>query len=60
VEVLFEEKTKGPTPEGGATRWRGRTPTNKLVFTESEEDLRGKIMPVTVTWSGPWSMQARL
>jgi tRNA-2-methylthio-N6-dimethylallyladenosine synthase len=60
VEVLFEEKTKGPTPQGGASRWRGRTPTNKLVFTESDEDLRGRVMPVTVTWTGPWSMQARL
>lgn len=52
VEVLFEEKEKG--------RWRGRTPTNKLVFVESEGDLRGQIRPVTITWSGPWSMQGRL
>ncbi len=52
VEVLFEEKEKG--------RWRGRTPTNKLVFVESEADLRGQILPVTVTWAGPWSMQGRL
>jgi len=52
VEVLFEEKVKG--------RWRGRTPTNKLVFVESEDDLKGKIIPVTVTWTGPWSMQANL
>ena len=52
VEVLFEDKLKG--------RWRGRTPTNKLVFVESEQELRGKVVPVTVTWSGPWSMQARL
>ncbi len=52
VEVLFEDKIKG--------RWRGRTPTNKLVFVESGEDLRGKVIPVTVTWTGPWSMQARL
>jgi tRNA-2-methylthio-N6-dimethylallyladenosine synthase len=52
VEVLFEEKVKG--------RWRGRTPTNKLVFVESEDDLKGKIVPVTVTWTGPWSMQANL
>jgi tRNA-2-methylthio-N6-dimethylallyladenosine synthase len=51
VEVLFEEKVKG--------RWKGRTPTNKLVFVESDEDLRGKIEVVTVTWTGPWSMQAR-
>jgi tRNA-2-methylthio-N6-dimethylallyladenosine synthase len=52
VDVLFEEKVKG--------RWRGRTPTNKLVFVETEEDLRGRVLPVTVTWTGPWSMQARL
>jgi tRNA-2-methylthio-N6-dimethylallyladenosine synthase len=52
VEVLFEEKVKG--------RWKGRTPTNKLVFVESDDDLLGKILPVSVTWTGPWSMQARL
>lgn len=52
VDVLFEEKVKG--------RWRGRTPTNKLVFAESDEDLRGKLCSVTVTWTGPWSMQAVL
>jgi len=52
VEVLFEEKVKG--------RWRGRTPTNKLVFVESDEDLRGQLLNVTVTWTGPWSMQANL
>ena len=52
VEVLFEDKVKG--------RWRGRTPTNKLVFVESGQNLSGKVLPVTVTWSGPWSMQARI
>lgn len=52
VDVLFEEKVKN--------RWKGRTPTNKLVFVESNEDLHGKILPVTVTWAGPWSMQASL
>jgi tRNA-2-methylthio-N6-dimethylallyladenosine synthase len=52
VDVLFEDKVRG--------RWRGRTPTNKLVFLESEEDLRGVVRPVTITWTGPWSMQARL
>ncbi len=52
VDVLFEDKTKG--------RWRGRTPTNKLVFVESDEDLRGRIESVKVTWAGPWSMQAAL
>jgi tRNA-2-methylthio-N6-dimethylallyladenosine synthase len=48
--VLFEEKEKN--------RWRGRTPTNKLVFVESDEDLRGKVRDVQVTWTGPWSMIA--
>jgi tRNA-2-methylthio-N6-dimethylallyladenosine synthase len=52
AEVLFEEKVKG--------RWRGRTPTNKLVFVESEEALRGQVRSVMVTWTGPWSMQARI
>lgn len=52
VDVLFEEKVKN--------RWRGRTPTNKLVFVESEDDLKGKILPVIITWTGPWSMQANL
>jgi tRNA-2-methylthio-N6-dimethylallyladenosine synthase len=52
VPVLFEEKVKN--------RWRGRTTTNKLVFVESSADLRGKILPVQITWTGPWSMQSRL
>jgi len=52
VEVLFEGQHKG--------RWRGRTPTNKLVFVESERNLQGKIEEVTITWAGPWSMQGRL
>ena len=52
VDVLFEEKVKG--------RWRGRTPTNKIIFVETEDNLRGKVIPVTVTWTGPWSMQAVL
>jgi tRNA-2-methylthio-N6-dimethylallyladenosine synthase len=48
TEVLFEEKVK--------QRWKGRTPTNKLVFVESEDELRGKVAPVKITWTGPWSM----
>jgi tRNA-2-methylthio-N6-dimethylallyladenosine synthase len=52
VEVLFEEKVRG--------RWRGRTQTNKLVFVETDEDLKGKLLPVKITWTGPWSMQAAL
>lgn len=52
VEVLFEEQVRG--------RWKGRTPTNKLVFVETETDLRGQVLPVQITRTGPWSMQARL
>jgi tRNA-2-methylthio-N6-dimethylallyladenosine synthase len=49
VDVLFEQQVKG--------RWKGRTPTNKLVFVESNQSLMGKTLPVQVTWTGPWSMQ---
>jgi tRNA-2-methylthio-N6-dimethylallyladenosine synthase len=52
VPVLFEEKVKG--------RWRGRTETTKLVFVESEADLRGQVLPTQITWTGPWSMQGCL
>ncbi len=52
VEVLFEERVRG--------RWRGRTPTNKLVFVEAKEDLHGMTKNVQITWTGPWSMQATL
>ena len=52
VSVLFEEKVR--------ERWRGRTPTNKLVFVESNADLRGQVHSVQITWTGPWSMQGRL
>ncbi len=52
IPVLFEEKVKG--------RWKGRTPNNELVFVAAEKNLHGQILPVTVTWTGPWSMQAVL
>ncbi|MCD6576911.1 MAG: tRNA (N6-isopentenyl adenosine(37)-C2)-methylthiotransferase MiaB [Anaerolineaceae bacterium] len=48
VPVFFEGKSKG--------RWRGRTPTNKLVFIEDKKNLLGKIIDVEITWTGPWSM----
>lgn len=51
VEVLVEESHKG--------KWRGRTRRNKLVFIESEADLRGRLVEAEITWTGPWSMQAR-
>lgn len=48
VPILFEEKVKD--------RWRGRTPTNKLVYAESDESLLGQLRPVKIHWTGPWSM----
>ncbi|MEA3327460.1 MAG: tRNA (N6-isopentenyl adenosine(37)-C2)-methylthiotransferase MiaB [Chloroflexota bacterium] len=52
VNVLCEEKSRN--------RWRGRTKTNKLVFVESQENLRGKECNVKITWTGPWSMVGTL
>ena len=58
VEVLVEGQKKA--------KWYGRTQTNKLVFFESntaaqenapERDWRGQLVPVEITWTGPWSMQ---
>ncbi len=48
VNVLVEEQHRG--------RWKGRTPTNKLVFFEAEAELRGQVVPVRVDWAGPWSL----
>ncbi len=52
VEVLVEERRKG--------KWKGRTRTNKLVFFPDDNDWRGKLAPVQITWAGPWSMQGNL
>ena len=50
--VLFEEKYK--------KRWKGRTPTNKLVFVETEENLLGQVRNVHIKRTGPWSMLGEL
>lgn len=52
VDVLVETKYQG--------RWKGRTRTNKLVFFESEDQLRGQIVSVEVERAGAWSMNGRL
>ena len=49
VQVLVEDRHKG--------KWRARTPQNRLVFFNDERDLRGQLLDVRVTWTGPWSMQ---
>lgn len=48
VPVLFETKSKN--------RWCGRTPTNRLVFVEHEDDLIGSERQVNINWAGPWSL----
>ena len=52
VEVLVEEKHKD--------RWRGRSPQGKLVFFDDERDLRGYLVKVQITYTGPWSMSGQL
>jgi tRNA-2-methylthio-N6-dimethylallyladenosine synthase len=52
VEVLVEDTHKG--------RWRGRTPQGKLVFFDDPRDLRGELVQVKVTYTGPWSMSGVL
>jgi tRNA-2-methylthio-N6-dimethylallyladenosine synthase len=52
IEVLVEGKHRG--------RWKGRTRTNKLVFFETDDDQRGKIVSVHIEWAGPWSMRGEL
>lgn len=52
VTVLFEEKMKN--------RWKGRTPNNKLVFVDGDENLLGQIRQVHIYWTGPWSMIGKL
>jgi tRNA-2-methylthio-N6-dimethylallyladenosine synthase len=54
TEILVEENHRG--------RWKGRSRTNKLVFFDAgpQEDLRGRLARVRVSWAGPWSMIGEL
>jgi tRNA-2-methylthio-N6-dimethylallyladenosine synthase len=52
VEILVDDQHQG--------KWRGRTRQNKLVFFKDENDWRGKLVNVQITWTGPWSMQGKL
>jgi tRNA-2-methylthio-N6-dimethylallyladenosine synthase len=57
VEVLVEGADKG--------KWRGRERSGKLVFFKikadrtppSAPDLKGRLVPVKITKTGPWSLQ---
>jgi tRNA-2-methylthio-N6-dimethylallyladenosine synthase len=53
VEILVEENHKG--------KWKGRTRTNKIVFFEDGDlDWTGRLAEVTITKTGPWSLQGRV
>ena len=52
IPVLFEGKSRN--------RWRGRTPTNRLVFVETDQDLLGQELDVKINWTGPWSLLGQL
>jgi tRNA-2-methylthio-N6-dimethylallyladenosine synthase len=54
VEVLVEDLHRGR--QGHGDRWRGRTRLNKLVFFADEDNWRGRLAQVRITWTGPWSM----
>lgn len=49
VEVLVEEEIRG--------KWRGRTPTNKLVFFRHPDPWAGRLAAVRITHTSPWSLQ---
>ena len=55
--VLFEELTPGKGSHD-EPRWRGRTRTNKLVFTPHQPNLApGTVCPVRITAATPWSLR---
>jgi len=51
---VIEEKQKA--------RWRGRNPQARLVFFEEDGlgDLKGELVDVRITYTGPWSMSGEL
>jgi tRNA-2-methylthio-N6-dimethylallyladenosine synthase len=49
TEVLVEDRHKD--------KWRGRTPTDKIVFFEDAADWRGRLARVRIAKAGPWSMR---
>jgi tRNA-2-methylthio-N6-dimethylallyladenosine synthase len=50
LEVLVEGRERGA--------WKGRTRTDKLVFfRDDEQDYTGRLLPLRITRTGPWSLQ---
>ena len=50
VEILVEEFSEKKQ------NWRGRTPQNKLVFFADDENRKGQLVKVKISWAGPYSM----
>lgn len=49
--VLVEEMHKG--------RWRGRNPQGRLVFFDDARTLKGQIVPIKITHTGPYSLSGQ-
>ncbi|NJP05182.1 MAG: tRNA (N6-isopentenyl adenosine(37)-C2)-methylthiotransferase MiaB [Chloroflexaceae bacterium] len=49
VDVLVETESRG--------KWRGRTGGNKLVFFTYPIDQTGRVVPVRISHTSPWSLQ---
>ena len=51
VEVLVEGRKKG--------KLYGRTHTDKLVFFNSNRDMKGQLVKVKIERASPWSLQGK-
>ena len=61
INTKFIGKTQAVLVEGKSrSRWRGRTPGNRLVFFDSDQDALGQVVNVRIKWAGPWSMIGEL
>jgi len=57
INAVLEGETVPVLVEGKkGDRWWGRTRTDKLVYFEDDDDWLGRLAPVRVTWTGPWSL----
>ena len=52
LQVLVEDKHKGS--------WRGRTPHNRLVFFQSDQNFLGQEVPVEITRASPYSLSGEV
>jgi tRNA-2-methylthio-N6-dimethylallyladenosine synthase len=52
LEVLIEGRKRG--------KWNGRARSGKLVFTASEDNLRGRLVEIKIEKTSPWSLQGLL